>query len=578
MAVTNSDVIRALAELATLTKLEDESPQSFRVRAYEGGIHAIEDLTEPLAGMSESEMTAVKGIGKSLAAKIREYVDTGTMAKLEELRAKYPPSFVELTRIPGLGPKTLKLVRRELGIENLEDLKAAIAAEQLRDLPGLGAKTEEKVAHAIDRLGLHGKDRRTPIIDALPVARRVVAALEEMPEVQRAQFCGSLRRFSDTIGDVDVLVASADPAPIMDAFVALPLAAEVIAKGESKSAILTREGLQVDLRVVAPGEFGAAVLYFTGSKAHNIALRQRALERGWTLNEYALADQETEEVIAAATEEDIYAALDLQFIPPTLREDHGEVAAAAAGELPDVVTVDDLRGDLHFHTDLSGDGRAPLEAMLEAAAARGFSYLAITDHGEDLAINGVSRELMLDQRQRLAEIQEQHPKMTLLHGCELNIGRDGGLDYDDEFLLGFDWCVASVHSHFDLDPLAQTARLLRAMQHPAVNVIGHLSGRKISRRPGIEFDVPAVVEAAALTGTALEINGALDRLDATVPVLRQARAAGVVFTISTDSHHPDELRRHHYGALHAQRAWITKDRVANTWPRKKFLAWAKSKR
>ena len=574
MAISNSEIVRVLAELATLTKLDDGSPQSFRVRAYEAGIHALEDLAGDAAAMTEAELISVKGIGKGLAAKIREYVDTGTMAKLETLRRRFPPAFVELTRIPGMGPKTLKLVRAELGVENLDDLRAAVAAEQLRGLPGLGAKTEENVAKAIERLGLHGKDRRTPIADALPVAAAIVAAMLELPEVERAMYCGSLRRFRDTIGDVDVLVAGTDAESIMDAFLALPMAHDVVAHGETKSVFLTREGLQVDLRVVKPEEFGAAVLYFTGSKDHNIALRQRAIDRGWTLNEYALADQESGAVVAAASEQDIYAALDMAYVAPTLREGRGEVEAAAAGALPDLVRLDDLRGDLHFHTSLSGDGRSSLEEMLEAAAARGFEYLAITDHGEDLAINGATREQMLAQRKRLAKLQERYPGMRLLHGCELNIGRDGGLDYDDEFLLGFDWCVASVHSYFDLDPEEQTERLLAAIRHPAVHVIGHLSGRMIGRRPGIEFDVDAVVAAGAEAGTALEINGALDRLDATEAVLRRARDAGVLFAISTDSHHTDELRRHRSGTLHAQRAWITKEMVVNTWPRERFLAWA----
>ena len=574
MAVTNTDLVRVLRELQSLTELDDGSPQSFRARAYDKAIHAVEDLSAPAAEMAEADLVAVKGIGKSIARTIRELVDTGTVARLEELRAEYPPAFLELTRIPGLGPKTLKLIRAELGVENLDDLRAALAAEALRDLPGLGAKTEENVARAIERLGLGGKERRTPIATALPIAARVVEAMSSLPGVERARYCGSLRRFAETIGDVDVLVAaSARAADVMEAFIGLDLAYQVLAHGTTKSAILTREGLQIDLRVVQPEQWGAATLYFTGSKAHNIALRQRALERGWTLNEYALADQETEAVVASRTEEDVYRALGMSYVPAPLREDAGEIEAAAAGELPDLVTVEALRGDLHDHTTLSGDGRSRLEAIVAAAAERGLEYLAITDHGENLTINGVSRPQMLAERRGLARLEQKRGDIALLHGCELNIAPDGSLDYDDEFLMGFDWCVASVHSHFDLDRETQTRRVITAMRHPAVGAIGHLSGRMIGRRPGIDLDIDTVLEAAVLTGTAIEINGALDRLDASDEVLRRARGSEVVFTISTDSHHVDEFRRLDYGVRHARRGWVEREAVANTWPLERLRAW-----
>ncbi len=567
-----------MGELAQLTKLEDGSPQSFRVRAYEKAEQALRDLTEPAAALTQAELTAVPGIGKSIAAKLREYVDTGALAKLDELREKYPPAFVVLTRIPGLGPKTLALLRSELGVENLDDLRAAVEQQRLRDIKGLGAKTEENVARAIERLGLHGKERRTPVGVALAVATEIATALREVPGVERVQHCGSLRRFRDTVADVDIVVAAADAGPVMDRFVGHSLAAEVAAHGETKSVILTRDGLQVDLRVVAPGEFGAAVLYFTGSKQHNIELRQRALQRGWTLNEYALSDAETGEVIAAADEEDLYRALDLAYVPPPLREDHGEIELAARDELPRLVTEDDLRGDLHVHTTLSGDGRSPLEAMVAAAAERGLEYLAITEHGENLAVNGVSRDGMRARRRELAKLQDRYPDLRLLYGCELNIGPDGTLDYDLGFRLEFDWCVASVHSYFDLDAEHQTRRLVAAMEDPAVGVIGHLSGRKIGRRPGIEFDPDMVLAAAEHTGTAIEVNGAIDRLDATEEVLRLARDTGVRLTISTDSHHVDEYRRTRWGVLHAQRAWVAPERVVNALPVAEFLAWAAAKR
>jgi DNA polymerase (family 10) len=579
MTGTNHEVARVLQELTDFTKLDEGSPQAFRVRAYEKAAAAVRELAVDVSELSVADLVGLEGIGKSTAEKIREYLDTGTMAKLEALRSKYPASMLELTRIPGLGPKTVILLRQKLGVEDVEGLQAAIASEQLRDLPGLGAKTEEKIARAIDRLGLHGKERRTPIIKALAIARELVASIGGIEGVTRVEYAGSLRRFRETIGDIDILAASKAPAPIMDAFVGLPLVHEVMGKGDTKSSILTGEGLQVDLRVVAPGEYGAALLYFTGSKAHNIELRQRAIDRGWLLNEYALKDAETEDVVASRTEKSIYAALDLPFIAPPMREGLGEIQAAESDALPSLVTVDDIRGDLHVHSTWSGDGRSDLEDMVATAAARGLEYVAITEHGEDLSINGLSREKVRAEREVLAGLGERYPDMAILHGAELNIDPDGGLDYDHDFLMEYDWCVASVHSHFDLPEDQQTARVIAAMQHPAVGAIGHLTGRRIGKRPGIDLDADAVFAAAAGTGTAIEINCHLDRLDCPSDMLRRARSVdGVVFTISTDAHHVREFANLTWGVLNAQRGWVDKRRVVNTWPRSRFLKWAAQKR
>lgn len=574
--VANGRILGMLAELARLTLIEEGNPNAFKVRAYENAIHGIEATPSDVAAMSESELTKIKGVGGSIAQKIREFVDTGTVVKLDQLRSKYPPGLVELLRIPGLGPKTLLMIRQQLGIENLDDLRTAIEAHHLRDLPGLGKTTEEKIAKAIERLGLHGKDRRTPIADALPLAEALASEIRELTGVRAAQYCGSLRRFAETIGDIDIVVATTEAAPVMSFVAAHPTATEVIGHGETKTSILTRYGLQVDVRAVTTEQFGAATIYFTGSKAHNIALRQRAIDRGWLLSEYGLF--EGDRVVASAREEDVYAALGLEYIEPTLRENGGEIEAAAHGELPDLVRLEDVKGDLHYHCDRSGDGRSSLEEMVAAAAARGYQYLAITDHGEDLAINGSSREQMLAHQKAIGRLQEKYPKMRLLFGCELNIGSDGGLDYDPEFRLQFDWCVASIHSQFDLPPSRQTERLLKAIGDPAVSVIGHLTGRYIGRRPGVELEVDAVLEGLAATGVGLEVNGALDRLDASSEVIHRAVAAGVNLVISTDSHHTSDLRRMHYGVLNAQRGWAPKTAVANTWPAKKFLAWAKKRR
>ncbi|WP_428267924.1 DNA polymerase/3'-5' exonuclease PolX [Haliangium sp.] len=578
MAGEKDDIIAHLEELAHLTMLDEGNPQSFRVRAYENAVHGLAAHGDEIARMSKAQLVAIDGVGKSTADKIRELLDTGKIAKLEALRAKFPPSVVELSRLPGMGPKTLARLRVELDVESIADLRRAIAGKEIRALKGFGAKTEEKLAHAIERLGLTGKDRRAPIADALPIARRIVAALSELPQAERVQYCGSLRRFRETIGDIDIVVAATEPAPIMAAFVALPVVTEVLASGPTKTSVITHDGIQIDLRVVAPESFGAAVMYFTGSKAHNIKLRQRAIDRGWTLNEYALAHADSEEVIVSDTEEAIYAALDLAWIPPPMREDTGEVERAAEGTLPALPTLDGLRGDLHVHTTLSGDGRSPIEDIVAAAHERGYRYLAITDHGEDLAINGVSRAQLSAQKQELQALSERYPAMTLLHGCELNIGPDGGLDYDLDFRLGLDWCVAAVHSHFDLDPATQTKRIIKAMHDPAVHVIGHLSGRQIGRRPGIELDIDAVLEAAAETGTAIEINSALARLDASAEVLRRAHDLGVLFLIDTDAHHVSELDRMQWGVQQAARGWVPAERVLNTWTKKKFLSWVRARR
>ena len=564
-----------LSELSRLTTLEEGSPQSFKVRAYDNARGAIEGAGVDVTTMSKSELTALKGVGGSTADKILEFVASGRVDKLERLRQKYPPAFLELTRIPGLGPKTLVMIRRELGVENLEDLKAALAAERLRELPGLGKTSEEKIARAIERLGLHGKDRRTPIVDVLPLARSLAEELGSLSGVTAVQYCGSLRRFSDTIGDVDIVVAATAPAPVMDHVANHRLATEVVGHGETKTSILTRSGLQVDVRAVAPEQFGSALLYFTGSKAHNIALRQRAIDRGWLLNEYGLL--EDERVIASATEEDIYSALDLPWIPPPLREGTGELDAAARGELPELIGLEDILGDLHYHTTRSGDGRSTLEEMVKAAVERGYEYVAITDHGEDLVINGSTREEMLAHRDHIREMEQKHG-IRLLFGCELNIGPDGSLDYDAEFRRHFEFCVASVHSHFDLDAEAQTVRILTALADPSVDAVGHLSGRYVGRRPGIELEVEAVLEGLATTGVALEVNGALDRLDAIADVIRSAVRSGVDLTISTDSHHVSELGRMEYGVEWARRGWAPKAAVVNARPLAEFEAWASRRR
>ncbi|HEY7824025.1 MAG TPA: PHP domain-containing protein, partial [Acidimicrobiia bacterium] len=421
-----------------------------------------------------------------------------------------------------------------------------------------------------------GKDRRTPLAEVYGFAHSLAGRIASIGGVSDAVPCGSLRRFSETVGDVDIVVATTDAPKVHEVVLGYPEVADVVGSGGTKTSFLTRDDLQVDVRTVSPDQLGSALLYFTGSKAHNIQLRQESIDRGWLLSEYGLFDGN--DVVASRTEEEIYDALGLDNIPPTMREGGGEVELAREGELPDLVTRDRIKGDLHYHSDRSGDGRSSLEEMIEAAIAAGYEYIAFTDHGEDLAINGSTREEMLAHRDRIRALNEEHSDIEVLFGCELNIGPGGDLDYDPDFRLEFDFCVASIHSHFDLSEDQQTARILTALADPSVNAIGHLSGRYVGRRPGVELDVGAVIEGLAVTGVALEINGALDRLDATTEVTRRAMSEGVEFLIDTDSHHVSDLRRMGYGVFYAQRAWVTGDRVINTLDVDEFLGWARRRR
>jgi DNA polymerase (family X) len=575
MADSKQDVLDMLRDLAELTTLDEADPQSFRVRAYESAYQAVAAQATDLGRMTAKELQQIHGIGKSTADKIRELLESGRVAKLEALRAKHPRSVVALLKIQGLGPKAVRRLRAELGVESIDDLRRALAEQRVRTLAGFGAKSEEKLAESLARLDAQGQVERTPISVALPLATRIVERLREVPGVLHAEFCGSLRRFAETIGDVDVVVAAADPGPVMDALVALPAVERVLGRGEAKTSVVTHRGTQVDLRVVAAHQLGAALLYFTGSKGHNIKLRQRALSRGLTLNEYALAELEGGKVVASETEAQIYAALGLPWIPPVLREDAGEIDAAERGALPE--PIPDPIGDFHVHTTVSGDGRSTLAEVVAAARARGCRVLAITDHAEGTR-SGVPREALLAQRAEIRALQaELGEELRLLHGVELNIGPNGELDYDPEFRSGFDWCLASVHDHFEQDRAAQTRRVVTAMQDPSVRMIGHLSARMIGARPPIDLDLDAVFAAAEATGTALEVNGALPRLDLSADALRRARERDVTFVLTSDAHHARELDRVRNAARNAERAWIPPGRVANVWPAERLRAWAERK-
>ncbi len=568
MADRNADVVRLLGELARLTELDEGSPNAFRVRAYTGAQRAVEGLDTDVAGLSAEELASIRGIGSSIATRIREYVDTGRVERLEELRARHPASKVALTLVPGLGPRLVQRLEDELGVTSVEGLVAALDDGRVTDLPGFGEKRVERLRASIDVLELGSKQRRVPIADAMPVAERLVERLRQVDGVSEVAYAGSLRRFRETIGDLDVLVGGPTGLDLLDAVSDVVEVDRVLGHGATKLSVVTRDQLQIDVRLVPSASFGAALVYFTGSKAHNIRLRQRAQQRSLTLNEYGLAPADGEPA-HGATEEDLYAALDLPWIPPELREDDGEFES----DLPDSPDVGDLRGDLHTHTDDSGDGRTSLEDLVEAVVARGLEYLAITDHARNLTMNGVSREGMLEQRDRVRDLEQQRGDVHLLHGAELNIGVDGTLDHDDDFLAGFDWLVASIHSHFDRDVATQTDRIVRAIRHPAVRAIGHLTGRMIGSRPGVRFDVDRVLDACVEHGTALEINASLARLEPPLDVLRDGARRGVTFVISTDAHAVRELDRARFGIAHARRARVERSSVVNVRPWAEFSDW-----
>ncbi|MEV6979121.1 DNA polymerase/3'-5' exonuclease PolX [Kitasatospora sp. NPDC093806] len=561
MARLNDQVRELLQEYADLISIT--GGDAFRARSYEKAARAVGGHPTDLAELDLKGLQQIPGVGKSTAGKIAEYLADGRIAALEDLRAKIPAGVRAMMSVPGVGPKRALALYRDLGIASVDQLAEAIRADRLSEVPGLGERSGEKILHGIELMRQSGG--RTLLDVATAQAEQLVAALTAVPGCTRCAYAGSLRRMRETVGDIDVLATAEDSAPLMAALTALPYVAEVIGSGPTKTSVRTTDGLQVDLRVVPEEDWGAALVYFTGSKAHNIRLRTMAVRAGLKLSEYGLFDAESGEKVVSATEEEVYAALGLPWIAPPLREDRGEIEAALRGELPELVTEADLRGDLHTHTDLT-DGLATLEEMIDTAAARGYAYYAVTDHAPDLVMQRMTDEKMLAQRARLRELAGRHRRMRLLHGTELNIGRDGTVDWPAEFLAGFDVCVASVHSHFGADRAAQTRRLVRACENPHVHVIGHLTTRRIGRRGPIDVDLDAVFAAAARTGTAIEINSSPQRLDLRDEDVLRAKRHGVKFAVDSDAHATPHLAYPRYGIGTAQRAWLTAGDVINTWP------------
>ena len=571
----NKAAARFLTETADLMEIDNQD--SFRVRSYRRAAEAIDSLPQPLAEMVEDDkkLLEIPGIGKSMAAHLQEIFRTGRLGLHSDLLKKYGPSILELLKIQGLGPKSIALLWSAHRIHDVEGVEKLARAGKLRELPRMGERQEQKILKAIeDYRRISGRF----LIDVAEEAGEKLAAyLGAISGVEKVTPAGSLRRGRETIGDLDMLVtgkacAGAKPREaILSKIVAYPQLQELIARGENKVSFRLRDGMQVDVRLLPPDSFGAAMLYFTGSKSHNILLRQRALKMGYTLNEYDLARLKDEKRVAGKTEEEIYAKLDLDYIPPELREAHGEIEAAEEHKLPRLVDLKDIRGDVHMHT-VATDGKCSIEEMAEAARARGYQYIAITDHSKNLAMaNGLDDKRALEHVQRIRSADKKSDGLRLFAGIEVDILADGSLDLSDPVLEEMDVVVASVHSHFNQEPAQMTERLLRALANPNTAILGHPTGRLLLRRDAYKFDLEAVFQAAAQEQVAMELNAFPDRLDLNDTHLRLAKQHGVKIVINTDSHHTTHLEKIRYGILQARRAWLTKGDILNTLPAEKFL-------
>ncbi|SDF43653.1 DNA polymerase (family 10) [Limimonas halophila] len=562
MAIHNSDIAEQFDEIADL--LEIQGANAFRVRAYRTGARTLRDLPHAVAAMVDNgeDLTELPGIGEDLAAKIREVVVTGELSQLGELEREVPPGLVEVLGIAGLGPKRVQALHRQLGVDNLDDLRTAAEAGQIRTLSGFGAKTEANIRHELATRG--SGEKRTRLRQAEEVAEPLAHSLRGVDGVETVTIAGSYRRRKETVGDLDILVTCRADSPVIERFVNHEDVRHVVSKGETRSTVVLRNSLQVDLRVVASAARGAALHYFTGSKAHNIHIRRLGQERGLKINEYGVF-QGTERV-AGATEAEVYARVGLPEIPPELREDRGEIAAAQAGTLPDLITTDAIRGNLHTHTTAS-DGHASPRQMAEAAREQGWDYLAISDHSKAVRVaNGLDAERLAAQIDEIDALDAELKDITVLKACEVDILEDGRLDLPDAVLARLDLTLGAIHSHMSLAREKQTARVLKAMDNPNVSILAHPTGRKIGTREPCALDMERVIAHAAETGCVLEVNAQPDRLDLNDLHCRMARDAGVRLAIGTDAH-----AKHHFafmrdGVDQARRGWVTPADVINTLP------------
>ncbi|HEU4868189.1 MAG TPA: DNA polymerase/3'-5' exonuclease PolX [Actinomycetota bacterium] len=559
MPRVNEEVAQAFEELADLMQIA--GGDRFKIVAYRRVAEEVRALARDISTLDDKELSTLRGVGRATSSKIREVLNTGTMAKLEDARAEVPKGIREMTALPGLGPKTALLLHSELGVTNLTELDQAIKEQRLRTIKGLGKRTEENLTAALRRF--KGKEERAPIDVALRVAEALLEELRQSDLVTEAAYCGSLRRGKETIGDLDLLATGPDPGAIMNLFTTLPAVTGVPVSGSTKSSIRTREGLQVDLRVVAADEFGAALQYFTGSKEHNVRVREIAVKQGYKLSEYGVFRVSDNSKVAGATEDDVYAALGLQTPPAPMRENRGEVELALKGEIPELVQLADIQGDLHMHTRYS-DGSTTVREMARTAMGLGRSYIAITDH-LDAWVKSHSPDTVKLQAEEIARANEEFGgRITILQGVEVDIGPEGTLALPDSILDRVDLVIASIHRRYGLDAEAMTRRVVKAMQHPKVNIFGHPTGRWLGQREAAEFDLEQVFAAAKENQVAMEINSNPARLDLKDDHIRLGKEYGLRFSINTDSHNPGHLSRMRLGVGMAQRGWVTAPEVINT--------------
>ena len=563
--MNNRDIVEIFDQVADMLAIRGD--QIHRVLAYRRAAESIAALGRDINQVAaEGSLTEVPGIGKTLAAKIEEMLSTGRLEFHERLSQEIPVALLELLRVEGLGPKRVKQIYETLGVTTLEELSAAAREGELSKLPRMGKKTEDRLLRAIEALQRHG-DERTPIGEAWPVAQALLAALREIPGVRKTAVAGSLRRMKETIGDVDLLVAADDPEPVMERFCTLDNIESVAARGPTKSRVVLLSGLGVDLRVLPSDRWGTLLSYFSGSKDHNVRLRELALKQGLSLNEHAFTPESGEPEILCATEEEVYGTLGLPFIPPTLRENRGEIEAAIAGELPDLVQVESILGDLHVHSTWS-DGRMTILEMAQAAQARGLTHIVISDHSRSLGIgNGLSIERLQAQAIDVREADRiMGPDFRVLHGTEMEIKADGTLDYPDDVLSELDFVIAGLHTSLSQPRERVTDRMLNAIWNPHVDMIDHPTGRLFPDRPGADLDMDMILESSAATGTILEVNANPSRLDLRDVHVRRAIKLGVKIAINTDAHHSDHFDFLHYGVATAQRGWAETEQIVNTWP------------
>jgi DNA polymerase (family X) len=557
----NREVAGILRELADMMELLGED--RYRVANYRDAATRIEHHREPVEVMAEERrLLELHGVGKSIGAKINEYLETGTLQVVEERRPRVPPAALTLMHIPGIGPKRAMLLAHDLNVRTVDDLRHALESGQVAELPRVGEKIASSLLQELERI--ETRTRRLPLAIALPAAEEVIRSLRACAGVRQVVPAGSIRRWRETTGDIDVLVAGGDAPVIIGAFTNLPQVKQVLSAGDTRASVLTVADVQIDLRVVADNQFGAALQYFTGSKEHNVKLREIAIRKGLKLNEYGVFTED-ETCLASSTEEEVYAALRLPWIPPEIREDSGEIELARRGQLPRLVELADIKGDLHTHTRET-DGSSTILQMVEAAAVRDYAYLAITDHSQALGITGgLTEDELRDEHDRIRALQASFPEIELLCGVEVDVHVDNRLDCSDEFLASCDIVVASIHSALQKPVEVQTARLLAAIENPHVDVIAHPTGRLLGKRPGYEVDLVAVLDACARTGTAIEVSGQPERLDLDADCIRAAIARGVMLVLNTDAHAHEQigdLMRYAVGT--ARRGWATAENVLNT--------------